>query len=62
MGANDFAMSFYSSADVAEDFNMVNFNIDRDRSILIPYIKAYEAEGLPLKCIRTLFQPGFSQL
>lgn len=40
MGANDFAMSFYSSADIAEDFNLVNFNIDRDRYILIPYIKA----------------------
>ena len=40
MGANDFAMSFYSSADVAGDFNLVNFNIDRDRYILIPYIKA----------------------
>lgn len=40
MGANDFAMSFYSSADVAQDFDLVNFNIDRDRYILIPYIKA----------------------
>ena len=40
LGANDFAMSFYSSADVAGDFDLVNFNIDRDRYILIPYIKA----------------------
>jgi len=40
LGANDFAMSFYSSADVAGDFYLVNFNIDRDRYILIPYIKA----------------------
>jgi glucosylceramidase len=40
MGASDYALSFYSFNDVAEDFNMVNFNIDRDRYILLPYIKA----------------------
>ncbi len=39
IGASDYAMSYYSLNDVAEDFNMRNFNIDRDRYILIPYIK-----------------------
>ena len=62
MGANDFAMSFYSSADVAGDFNLVNFNIDRDRYILIPYIKAYEAEGLPLECIHVQNEPCSNQV
>jgi glucosylceramidase len=39
MGANDYSLSYYSCNDVAEDFEMTNFNIDRDRYILIPYIK-----------------------
>lgn len=39
MGASDFGLSFYSFNDVADDFNMINFNIDRDRYILMPYIK-----------------------
>jgi glucosylceramidase len=39
MGANDYSLSYYSCDDVAEDFAMTNFNIDRDRYILIPYIK-----------------------
>ena len=40
MGASDYGLSFYSFNDVAEDFKMINFNIHRDRYILIPYIKA----------------------
>jgi glucosylceramidase len=40
LGANDFSLSYYSCNDVADDFEMINFNIDRDRYILIPYIKA----------------------
>ena len=39
IGANDFALSYYSLDDVAEDLTLANFNIDRDRYILIPYIK-----------------------
>ena len=39
VGASDYALSYYSLNDVAEDFTMRNFNIDRDRYILIPYIK-----------------------
>jgi len=39
VGANDYSLSYYSCNDVAEDFAMSNFNIDRDRYILIPYIK-----------------------
>ncbi len=40
IGASDYGLGFYSLNDVADDFNMVNFNIHRDRYILIPYIKA----------------------
>lgn len=40
IGASDYSLSYYSHNDVANDFGMINFNIDRDRYILIPYIKA----------------------
>jgi glucosylceramidase len=40
VGASDYACSYYSYDDVPEDFAMDNFNIDRDRHILIPYIQA----------------------
>ncbi|WP_372772943.1 hypothetical protein [Mangrovibacterium sp.] len=39
VGASDYALSYYSSNDVPEDFEMRDFNIDRDKFILIPYIK-----------------------
>jgi glucosylceramidase len=39
MGASDYALSYYSLNDTPEDFSMRNFNIDRDRYILIPYVK-----------------------
>lgn len=39
VGASDYALSYYTFDDVPEDFTMRNFNIDRDRYILIPYLK-----------------------
>ncbi len=39
IGASDYALSYYSSNDVPEDFVMRDFNIDRDKFILIPYLK-----------------------
>lgn len=39
LGASDYALSYYSCNDVAEDFVMRDFNIVRDQYILIPYIK-----------------------
>lgn len=39
LGASDYALSYYSSNDVPEDFEMRDFNIDRDKFILIPYLK-----------------------
>ena len=39
IGASDYALSYYSFDDVPEDFTMRDFNIDRDRFIMIPYIK-----------------------
>jgi O-Glycosyl hydrolase len=40
LGSNDYSFNYYSYNDVPEDFEMKNFSIDRDRYILIPYIKA----------------------
>lgn len=40
LGSNDYSFNYYSYNDVPEDFEMKNFSIDRDRYILIPYIKS----------------------
>ena len=39
VGASDYSMGYYSYNDVKDDYTMRNFSIDRDRYILIPYIK-----------------------
>ena len=39
IGASDYAMGYYSYNDVKDDYTMRNFSIDRDRYIIIPYIK-----------------------
>jgi glucosylceramidase len=57
MGASDYALSFYSFNDVAEDFQMVNFNIDRDRYILIPYIRAAKNINPALKVWASPWSP-----
>jgi glucosylceramidase len=40
IGANDFALAWYSFDETPDDFAMAHFSIDRDQTILIPYIKA----------------------
>ncbi len=49
IGASDYALSYYSCADVPNDFVMRDFNIDRDRYNLIPYVKAGMAYRPDLK-------------
>lgn len=39
IGANDYARNWYSSDEVAGDFKLQYFNINRDKQALIPYIK-----------------------
>lgn len=39
IGANDYAREWYSLNETPGDYEMKNFNIDRDRTILIPYIR-----------------------
>jgi glucosylceramidase len=40
MGASDFALDGYSLDDTKDDYAMKYFSIDRDRKLLLPYIKA----------------------
>ena len=40
IGANDYARSWYSLNDTPGDYAMEHFNIDRDLTTLIPYIKS----------------------
>jgi glucosylceramidase len=40
MNANDYARNWYSCDEVDGDFGLKYFNIDRDKTTLIPYIKA----------------------
>ncbi len=40
IGANDYARDYYSLNDSVNDFEMKYFSLDRDRQMLIPYLKA----------------------
>jgi len=40
MGASDYAMSWYTLAETTDDYAMESFSIERDREMLIPYVKA----------------------
>lgn len=57
IGASDFAMNFYSLNDVADDFEMINFSIDRDRHILMKYIKCAQAIQPKLKMWASPWSP-----
>ncbi|HEY3369361.1 MAG TPA: hypothetical protein VGK10_00855 [Prolixibacteraceae bacterium] len=39
IGANDYAVDWYSYDETAEDYEMKNFSLERDQKRLIPYIK-----------------------
>ncbi len=43
IGASDYAMDRYTENETADDFEMKNFSIERDKKLLIPYIKAAQA-------------------
>lgn len=40
MNANDYAIDWYSCSDVPGDFDLKHFNIERDKTTIIPYIRA----------------------
>ena len=39
IGANDFSMEWYSCDEVKDDFELEHFNIDRDKTYTIPFIR-----------------------
>lgn len=45
MNANDYARNWYSSDEVTGDFELQYFNIKRDKTTLIPYIKAAQEKN-----------------
>ncbi len=45
MNANDYARDWYSSDEVTGDFELQYFNIKRDKTTLIPYIKAAQEKN-----------------
>ena len=49
MNANDYARDWYSSDEVAGDFELKYFNIERDKTTLIPYIKTSQKYNPDLK-------------
>ncbi len=49
MNANDYARDWYSCDEVSGDFNLHYFNIDRDRTSIIPFIKAAQDFNPDLK-------------
>ena len=57
IGASDYAMNFYSLNDVIDDFEMINFSIDRDRHILMRYIKEAKAFRPDLKIWASPWSP-----
>jgi glucosylceramidase len=40
IGASDYATNWYSLADTPGDFELKHFSLERDRALLLPYIKA----------------------
>ncbi len=57
IGSSDYAMDRYSLAPEAGDFEMKGFSIERDRELLIPYIKAAQAVRPDLKLWASAWSP-----
>lgn len=57
MGANDFAREWYSCNETEGDFEMKHFTIERDRQIMIPYVKAALKENPKLKLWTSPWSP-----
>lgn len=57
IGASDYGMNFYSLNDVADDFDMRNFSIARDRHILLRYIKEAKKINPELKMWASPWSP-----
>jgi glucosylceramidase len=49
IGANDYAVNWYSHDETAGDYEMKNFSLDRDKQRLIPYIKLAKSFNQEMK-------------
>lgn len=57
IGANDYAMDWYSLDETPGDYNLEHFSIDRDRKRLIPYIKKAKEYAPDLKLFASPWSP-----
>jgi glucosylceramidase len=57
IGANDYALEWYSHNETPGDFAMERFSIARDREYLIPYIKAAQEHRPDLKIFASPWSP-----
>lgn len=57
LGANDFARDWYSFNETPGDFEMKNFSIERDKTAMIPYVKAALAFNPKLKLWASPWSP-----
>lgn len=57
IGASDFGLDAYSYSEVANDYEMKNFTIDRDQKFVIPYIKQALIANSTLKIFASPWSP-----
>jgi len=57
IGANDFALSWYSLDDSPGDLALTNFSLARDKKYLIPFVKAAMEVRPTLKCWGSAWSP-----
>ncbi|MCG9792330.1 glycoside hydrolase family 30 protein [Flavobacterium algicola] len=57
IGSSDFGLSAYSYSEVADDFEMKHFSIERDTKTVIPFILAAKVENPDLKMFASPWSP-----
>lgn len=57
VGSSDFGLSAYSYSEIAEDYEMKHFSIDRDMLSVIPFINAGEAQNPDLRIFASPWSP-----
>ena len=57
IGANDYAFDWYSYNETDGDFEMKNFSIERDKTILIPYLKEALKRNPKIKLFASPWSP-----
>ena len=57
VGSSDFGLSAYSYSEVAEDYEMKHFSVERDTKSVIPFILAAKAENPDLQMFASPWSP-----